>query len=443
MRRPTFGRSAVKPDVARSAAVALLCSAAIGLFACTGPSAGGPRTDTPAALVTPVAASPEREVPDILLHQGKVFLDGGSVLDQAPQGKLQKAESLFNAMLPRGIRWSGKGVRTYTLTMDAQADGAQMKSIVKTAAAAGWPVASMGTDDSVMALHSESYPLGNVFQPLPPGASPQLQWPDRALTIVVRSGTVELWRVSQVRPTTDGGVSAVKAVGSPDVGGKAASPPLPAAESAPTAKTASSTQTLDHGSAEAQAESQNLAALKAMNVATELPGLLEAECSRSNPCSPAILYVANDASAALIGQSLGALAKLLGKRDQSPLVQLRFDEPAPEGPPPNARADIKNAAGRLAPEAIQKAVRAQFGAFRLCYEQGLTRDPRLTGKVIVRFVIGRNGNVSAAGTDNWQSSMPDAEVTRCVVEQMKATVFLPPEGGIVTVVYPIMFSPGP
>jgi hypothetical protein len=383
---------------------ALLCGVATGLFACAGPSAGVPRTDPPAAPAEP----PERAVPDILLHQARVLLDGYA-LDQATPGKLEKAEGLFNALLPRGMRWSGNGVRTYTLTTGAQTDGAQMKSIVQTAAAAGWPIAAMRADDSIVTLRSELYQLNNSVESMPPGAAAPLEWPDRALTIVVRNGSVELWRVSQAKPASQ------------------TAPPAPASAPSPP---------------EAQIAAQSLATVTATNVRTDLPPLLEAECNRGSACSPAILYVANDASTAVIDQALTALALVVVRRGQSTLVELRFDEPAPDGPPPNAKPAATAVGGRLAPEVIQKAVRAQFGGFRLCYEQGLRRDPGLTGRIAVRFVIDRDGNVAAVGKDPWTTSMRDAEVTRCVVDHFKGIVFPPPEGGIVTVVYPIMFSPG-
>jgi hypothetical protein len=38
--------------------------------------------------------------------------------------------------------------------------------------------------------------------------------------------------------------------------------------------------------------------------------------------------------------------------------------------------------------------------------------------------------------------MPDAQVRACVAKVFEKLVFPPPEGGIVTVTYPIMFSPG-
>ena len=94
--------------------------------------------------------------------------------------------------------------------------------------------------------------------------------------------------------------------------------------------------------------------------------------------------------------------------------------------------------GRLPPEAIQRIVRQNFGRFRLCYEDGLRRNPSLEGRVTVNFVIGRDGavsNVSEGGSD-----LPDQQVRSCVVRNFYGLSFPQPEGGIVTVAYPISFS---
>lgn len=101
--------------------------------------------------------------------------------------------------------------------------------------------------------------------------------------------------------------------------------------------------------------------------------------------------------------------------------------------------------GKLSPEQIQAAVRAQFSVFRRCYEDGLRRDPTLQGLIVTKFVIGRDGRVNdpssgVVNPDRGKPIMPDREVVRCVVEGFKTIVFPPPEGGIVTVTYPIMFS---
>ena len=100
----------------------------------------------------------------------------------------------------------------------------------------------------------------------------------------------------------------------------------------------------------------------------------------------------------------------------------------------------KTSRQRLPPEVIQRIVRQNFGRFRLCYENGLKNNPSLTGRVSVRFVIGRDGAVSNVG--NGGSDMPDSGVVSCVVRSFYGLSFPQPEGGIVTVVYPISFSPG-
>ncbi len=96
--------------------------------------------------------------------------------------------------------------------------------------------------------------------------------------------------------------------------------------------------------------------------------------------------------------------------------------------------------GRLPPEVVQRIVRQNYGRFRMCYENGLRGNPNLTGRVAVRFVIGREGSVSNAA--NGGSDMPDAGVVSCVVQAFYGLSFPTPENGIVSVTYPIMFSPG-
>ncbi len=96
--------------------------------------------------------------------------------------------------------------------------------------------------------------------------------------------------------------------------------------------------------------------------------------------------------------------------------------------------------GRLPPEVIQRIVRQNFGRFRMCYERGLGHNPNLEGRVAVRFVIGRDGSVSNA--QNGGSDLPDSSVVACVVSAFYGVSFPQPDNGIVTVSYPIMFSPG-
>lgn len=94
--------------------------------------------------------------------------------------------------------------------------------------------------------------------------------------------------------------------------------------------------------------------------------------------------------------------------------------------------------GRLPPEAVQRVVRQNFGRFRACYQQGLTSNPALAGRVSTQFVIGRDGSVMSAVDGG--SDLPDSSVRACVHRAFTGISFPQPEGGIVTVVYPIVFS---
>jgi len=96
--------------------------------------------------------------------------------------------------------------------------------------------------------------------------------------------------------------------------------------------------------------------------------------------------------------------------------------------------------GRIPAEVIQRIVRQNFGRFRLCYESGLRSNPGLTGRVVTKFVIGRDGAVAQA--QDAGSDMASQEVVSCVVRSFNALSFPAPEGGIATVTYPIVLSPG-
>jgi hypothetical protein len=109
-------------------------------------------------------------------------------------------------------------------------------------------------------------------------------------------------------------------------------------------------------------------------------------------------------------------------------------------PTPRVRMGATTVSGRLPPEVIQRIVRQNYARFRVCYEEGLARNSKLAGRVSTRFVIGRDGSVS--NVSNGGSDLPDSGVVNCVVSAFYGLSFPQPEGGLVTVVYPIMFAPG-
>lgn len=95
--------------------------------------------------------------------------------------------------------------------------------------------------------------------------------------------------------------------------------------------------------------------------------------------------------------------------------------------------------GRIPPEVIQRIVRMNAGRYRNCYENGLRTNPNLEGRVAVRFVIDRSGGVALANDGG--SDLPDAAVRECVVKSFYTLSFPPPQGGVVNVTYPLLFSP--
>ncbi len=106
---------------------------------------------------------------------------------------------------------------------------------------------------------------------------------------------------------------------------------------------------------------------------------------------------------------------------------------------PRVSGAVDRISGRLPPEVIQRIVRHNFGRFRLCYEDVLRERPRATGRVVVSFMIDLDGAVSSAvATD---STFPEHAMASCVASGFAALTFPAPEGGIVSVTYPIAFAP--
>jgi len=107
---------------------------------------------------------------------------------------------------------------------------------------------------------------------------------------------------------------------------------------------------------------------------------------------------------------------------------------------PTIRQGATQVSGRLPAEVIQRIVRQNFGRFRLCYENGLRSNPNLAGRVSVKFTIDKSGSVGSASDGG--SELPDATVVACIVRGFGNLSFPQPDGGTVTVVYPVILNPG-
>ncbi|APR86199.1 Hypothetical protein A7982_11548 [Minicystis rosea] len=94
--------------------------------------------------------------------------------------------------------------------------------------------------------------------------------------------------------------------------------------------------------------------------------------------------------------------------------------------------------GALPLTAVQRTVQERHARFRRCYEIALSTYPNLAGRISMRFVIGRDGQVTSTSIT---SDLGDANLVACVESAASGLSFPEPDGGTVTVVYPIQLSP--
>jgi len=96
--------------------------------------------------------------------------------------------------------------------------------------------------------------------------------------------------------------------------------------------------------------------------------------------------------------------------------------------------------GRLPPEVIRRIVRQQQPTFRECYQQALAQAPGLAGRVVVKFIIHRDGRVGNVQPSSEPPTL-NQRMVECVASVFRAMTFPQPEGGLVTVSYPLVFKP--
>lgn len=90
---------------------------------------------------------------------------------------------------------------------------------------------------------------------------------------------------------------------------------------------------------------------------------------------------------------------------------------------------------------VRQAVNSMIKGVRVCYNRGLVKDPKLSGKVEVRFKIGADGKALWSRLE--RSSLPDAGVNDCLVGSMeKLDLGRSLPGGAAEVVYPFVLEPG-
>lgn len=97
-----------------------------------------------------------------------------------------------------------------------------------------------------------------------------------------------------------------------------------------------------------------------------------------------------------------------------------------------------SAGGSLSREEIQRVFRVNMSSIRFCYERQVKTQPGLAGRVTVRLVISPSGAVSSANVVS--STIGSSAVEQCVERAVTRLQFPQPEGGSVTVTYPLTFA---
>jgi hypothetical protein len=97
--------------------------------------------------------------------------------------------------------------------------------------------------------------------------------------------------------------------------------------------------------------------------------------------------------------------------------------------------------GALDRSLIDEVIKRHMNQIRYCYQRELTKNPSLGGKIVIKFVIAKDGTVSSASKKT--TTMNNAAVEQCIVGRFMTFQFPEPRGGgIVIVSYPFIFSPG-
>lgn len=94
--------------------------------------------------------------------------------------------------------------------------------------------------------------------------------------------------------------------------------------------------------------------------------------------------------------------------------------------------------GQLSKELIDKEVRRHRPQIGFCYNKELTRNPNLTGKVTLSWIISLDGSVKSAKVRS--SSLGNSNAESCMVRALQNWRFPKPEGGVVEVEYPFVFD---
>ncbi len=95
--------------------------------------------------------------------------------------------------------------------------------------------------------------------------------------------------------------------------------------------------------------------------------------------------------------------------------------------------------GAIDRELVRKVIRDHADQVRYCYEQQLTLNPKLSGKVKIRWQINADGRASNTVVEQGDTTLQNDDVARCIMSRIVTWEFPKPKGGgIAIVTYPWM-----
>jgi hypothetical protein len=106
---------------------------------------------------------------------------------------------------------------------------------------------------------------------------------------------------------------------------------------------------------------------------------------------------------------------------------------------PRARAGAAQITGDIVHEPVHRAVRENLGALKDCYQKGLDKNAQLKGRIIFSFTLDGGGTAKELKPD---AELKDNTVIECAKTAMSSISYPKPKAGVVSVRYPILFSPG-
>lgn len=101
-------------------------------------------------------------------------------------------------------------------------------------------------------------------------------------------------------------------------------------------------------------------------------------------------------------------------------------------------ARMVEAKGSISREEVAAVINQHLREVQYCYEKTLLKDPGLSGKLVLEWVIDTDGAVGRVKEK--LSTLRNPEVSSCISTSLKRWTFPKPRGGIVIVSYPFIFN---